>query len=220
MHRADVDVGLAEHRPDPADHPGLVRVAGDQHDPDRLHVEPVRPKARDPRLARGDGPADRDPATARRPVARQRQLGGVGAGVGGLALDHGHAAGLCERRGIHEVHPLGCDVLEEAAQRGRDERRSVVLRQVAGDLQRQRADPTARELGEEAAEDLGERQVRADGLGRLGRDQRGVDRVARAAALEDIEDLGRDLLGDEDLRLRRRGAQVRGQERVRRGKQR
>ena len=54
VHRADVHVGLAEHRPDPPDHARPVRVAGDEHDVGRLHVEPVVAEAGDPRLAAGD----------------------------------------------------------------------------------------------------------------------------------------------------------------------
>ena len=80
--------------------------------------------------------------------------------------------------------------------------------------------PLARELGEEPAEHLGQRQVRRDRPGRLGREQRGVDRVARRPPVEDVEDLVGDLLGDEDLGLGRRGAEVRRQERVRRVEQR
>ena len=107
------------------------------------------------------------------------------------------------------------DGLEQAAQDGGGQRRAVVLGQLAGDLERQRPHAAARELGEEPAEDLGERQVRGDRPGRLGREQRGVDGVARAAPVEDVEDLGRDLLGDEDLGLGRRRAEVRRQQRVR-----
>ena len=88
--------------------------------------------------------------------------------------------------------------------------------QVAGDLERQRPDAGPAELGEEPAEDLGQRQVRRERLGRLGGEQRGVDRVARAPAGEDVEDLVGDLLGDGDLGLRRRRAEVRRQQRVRR----
>ena len=74
----------------------------------------------------------------------------------------------------------------------------------------------ARELGEEPAEDLGERQVRGDRPGRLGRQQRRVDRVPGAAALEHVEDLRRDLLGDQDLGLGGRRPEVRREQRVRR----
>ena len=75
-------------------------------------------------------------------------------------------------------------------------------------------DPAAGELGEELAEHLGQRQVRRDRARRLGGEQRGVDRVAGAPAVEHVEDLGRDLLGHEDLRLRGRRAEVRRQHRV------
>ena len=95
-----------------------------------------------------------------------------------------------------------------------------MLGQLAGDLEGQRAHAAARELGEEPAEDLGQGQVRRDRPGRLRREQRGVDGVAGAPPVEDVEDLGRDLLGDEDLGLLGRGPEVRGQERVRRVEQR
>ena len=68
--------------------------------------------------------------------------------------------------------------------------------ELAGDLERQRPDAGPAELGEEPAERLRERQVRRERLGRLGRQQRGVDRVARAPAGEHVEDLVGDLLGD------------------------
>ena len=87
--------------------------------------------------------------------------------------------------------------------------RRVVLGQLAGDLERQRPDAAARELGEEPPEDLGQRQVRRDRPGRLGREQRRVDRVAGAPAVEDVEDLRGDLLGDQrpgPRRSTRRGA--------------
>ena len=82
------------------------------------------------------------------------------------------------------------------------------------------AHAAARELGEEPAEDLGQRQVRGDRPGRLGREQRRVDRVAGAPPVEDVEDLRGDLLGDEDLGLGGRGAEVRREQRVRRVEQR
>ena len=90
-------------------------------------------------------------------------------------------AGLGQRAGVDEVDPLGRDRLEQAAQDRRGERRGVVLGELAGDLEGQRAHAAARELGEEPAEDLGQRQVRRDGPRRLGGEQRGVDGVARAA---------------------------------------
>ena len=112
------------------------------------------------------------------------------------------------------------ECLEQAAEHRRRQRRRVELGQLAGDLEGQRPDAAARELGEEAPEDLGERQVRRDRPGGLRREQRRVDRIAGAPAVEDVEDLRRDLLGDEDLGLRGRGAEVRRQQRVRRVEQR
>ena len=106
--------------------------------------------------------------------------------------------------------------LEQAAQDRRGQRRPVELGELAGDLEGQGAHAAARELGEEASEDLGERQVRGDRPRRLRGEQRRVDGVPCAPAVEDVEDLRRDLLRDEDLRLRGRGAEVRRQQRVRR----
>ena len=184
----------------------------------RRHVEAVVVEPGDPRLPAGDRAGDdRRPSAG---LARQRQQRGERAGVGGLALDDGDPAGLGQRAGVDEVDPLGGRRLEQAAQDGRGQRRAVVLGQLAGDLERQRADAAARELGEEPAEDLGQRQVRRDRPGGLGRQQRGVDGVPGAPPVEHVEDLGGDLLGDQDLGLGRRRAEVRRQERVRRVEQR
>ena len=213
VHRADVDVGLAEHQPDPPDRARPVHVAGDEHDVGRRHVEPVVVEPGDPRLAAGDRPGhDRRPAAG---LARQREQRREGPGVGRLALDDGDAAGLGQRPGVDEVDPLGDRGLEQPAQDRGGQRRPVELGQLAGDLERQRAHAAARELGEEAAEDLGQRQVRGDRPGGLGREQRRVDRVPGAPAVEDVEDLRGDLLGDEDLGLGRGRAEVRRQQRVR-----
>ena len=71
VHRADVDVGLAEHHADPPDRARPVHVAGDEHVVGRRHVEPVVVEPGDPRLAAGDGPGDdRRPAAG---LARQRE---------------------------------------------------------------------------------------------------------------------------------------------------
>ncbi len=218
VHRADVDVRLAEHRPDPPHHPRSIVVAGDEQHVGRPHVEAIDAEPGDPGLAAGHRPADGDRPASR--VARQRELRRERPGVRGLALHERDAAGLGERPGVDEVDPLGRDRLEQAAQGARDERRAVVLGKLARDLQRQRAHAAARELGEEPAEDLGQRQVGGDGTRGLGRQQGGVDRVARAAPVEDVDDLRGDLLGDEDLRLDRRGPEVRRQQRVRCGEQR
>ena len=96
------------------------------------------------------------------------------------------------------------------------ERRRVERGQLAGDVERDRPDAAARELGEEPAEQLGQRQVRRQGPGRLRREERGVHRVPSRAPGEDLEDLVGDLLGDEDLGLRGRRPEMRGQDRVRR----
>ncbi len=168
-------------------------------------------------------PAATVPATvATRPSAPagQREQRREGAGVGRLALDDGDPAGLGQGAGVDEVDPLGRRRLEQAAQDRRGQRRAVVLGELAGDLERQGLDPAPRELGEEPPEDLGQRQVRGDRPGRLGRQQRCVDRVAGAATGEDVEDLGRDLLGDEDLGLGGRRTEMWRQQRVRRVEQR
>src|SRR6185295_13394262 len=95
--------------------------------------------------------------------------------------------------------------------------RCIVLGELASDLQREGAHATARELGEEPAEDLGERQVRADDAGGLGRQERRIHRVPCAATLEYVEDLSRDLLGDEDLGFGRRCSEMRREQGVRGG---
>ena len=59
VHRADVHVRLAEHLPDPADRPGPVVVARDEHRLGGDHVEPVLVEPDEPGLAGRDGPADR-----------------------------------------------------------------------------------------------------------------------------------------------------------------
>ena len=65
VHRADVDVRLAEHDPDPPDRPWPVHVAGDEHDVGRGHVEPVVVEPGDPGLARGDRAGHHGRAAAR-----------------------------------------------------------------------------------------------------------------------------------------------------------
>ena len=87
--------------------------------------------------------------------------------------------------------------------------------ELAGHLERERPDARPGELGEEPSEHLGERQVRRDGAGRLRGEQRGVDGVACGPAIEHVEDLLGDLLGDRDLGLGGRRPEVRGQDRVR-----
>ena len=207
VHRADVDVGLAEHQPDPTDRARPVHVAGDEHVVGRRHVEPVVVEPGDPRLAAGDRPGhDRRPAAG---LARQRDQRREGPGVGRLALDDGDPARLGQGAGIDEVDPLGDRGLEQPAQDRGGQRRPVVLGELAGDLERQRAHAAARELGEEAAEDLGQRQVRGERPGRLGGEQRRVDRVPGAPAVEHVEDLRRRpprRPGPGPRRSRRRGA--------------
>jgi hypothetical protein len=85
-----------------------------------------------------------------------------------LALHDRDPAGLRERRRVHEVHPLGRRRLEQPAEDRGDERRPIDRGELARDLERQRPDAGPAELGEEPAERLGERQVRREGLGRLG----------------------------------------------------
>ena len=98
-----------------------------------------------------------------------------------------------------------------AAVSGPDSVRGEVARQ----LDRQRPDAGPRELGEEPAERLGERQVRPDRLLRLGDEERRVDGVLRRPAVEDVEHLLGDLLGNGDLRLGGGRAEVRREDRVR-----
>ncbi len=78
------------------------------------------------------------------------------------------------------------------------------------------SDPGPRELGEEPPEVFPEGEVRGDGPGGLRRHERSVDGVASRPPVEDVDDLGGDLLGDPDLGLGRRGAEMRGEEGVRR----
>ena len=141
VHRADVDVGLAEHQPDPTDRARPVHVAGDEHVVGRRHVEPVVVEPGDPRLAAGDRPGhDRRPAAG---LARQREQGGEGPGVGRLALDDGDPARLGQGPGVDQVDPLGDRGLEQPAQDRGGQRRPVELGELAGDLERQRAHAAA-----------------------------------------------------------------------------
>ena len=214
VHRADVHVGLAEHDADPPDRARTVHVPGDEHDLGGGHVEAVVVEAGDPRLATRDraGHGRRHAAS----LGRERQLGGERPGVGRLALDERDPAGLGQGAGVDEVDPLHRAVLEQAAEDRGGERRAVERGEVAGDLEGQGLEAAPREFGEEAPEDLGERQVWRDRPGRLRRQERRVDRVPGAAALEHVEDLRGDLLGHEDLGLGGRRPQVRREQRVRR----
>ena len=210
VHRADVDVGLAEHQPDPAHRPGPVPVAGDEHGVGRRHVEPVVVEPGDPGLAVGDRPAT---TVVRPPVSPDTVSSDENAPASGvLRSTTVIPRALARAPALTRLTRSVVDGLEQAAQHRGGQRRAVVLGQLAGDLEGQRADAAARELGEEPPEDLGQRQVRRDRPGRLRGEQRGVDRVARAPAIEHVEDLGGDLLRDQDLRLGGRRAEVRGQD--------
>ncbi|HEX5827613.1 MAG TPA: hypothetical protein VFY23_08845 [Candidatus Limnocylindrales bacterium] len=131
-----------------------------------------------------------------------------------LALHDLDAARLGEHARVHEVHTLLGGGLEQPAQHRRDERRGVVGRRLARDLERERPRGGAGELRREPAERLGEGEVRRDRLGGLRGEQWRVDGVPGAAAVEHLEDLFRDLLGHGDLRLLGRRTQVRRQEGV------
>ena len=74
----------------------------------------------------------------------------------------------------------------------------------------------AGELGVEAAQRLGEGQVRSDRARSLGRQQRRVDGVARGSSVQHVEDLLGRLLGHQHLGLGGRCAEVRREHRVRR----
>ena len=154
-HRADVDVGLAEHRADPADRPRPVPVVADEHHVGGRQVHRVLLEPHEARLAVGDGPGQGHGLLPR--LGGDRQQRRERAGVGRLALDDGDPPRPGEGRGVDEVDPLEGVVLEEAPQHGRDERGRVERRRLAGDLEGQRAGPAAQELRREPAEGLRER---------------------------------------------------------------
>ena len=208
VHRADVHVGLAEDLADPPDHPRPVTVVGDQHHVGQLDVEPVVVEAGQAQLAAGDGPGDgRGPAAD---LAGDGDLAAYGAGSGVFRSTTVIPRSLARSDRVDEVHPLGRRGLDHAAEDGRGQRRRVEGRPGSPAISSVMVrTPLRANWTKKLAEHLGERQVGRDRPGRLGREERGVHRIARRPAGKDVEDLVGDLLRDErpgPPRSRRRGA--------------
>jgi hypothetical protein len=137
-----------------------------EHDLGRRHVEPVVVEPGQPGLAGGDVPGHGRGLALR--LTGDRELCGERAGVRSLALDDGDPSRPRQCPGIDQVDPLRGLRLEQSPQHGAVSGDAVVLRELARDFERDRADRGAAELGEEPPEDLGERQVGRDCPGRLG----------------------------------------------------
>ena len=197
-----------EDRSDLADHARLVPVADDDEGAleRRFHLDAVEPhQARPFRFEHGAlGP---QLAVARAQL--QRQEAGEVPRARAPRLDDLQTALPGDGAGVDERDRLRQHLSEQADEGGAHQHFVRPVGELPVVPQSHAGDAALRELGQEAAETLGEHEVRAQAAELVGSEGRIVDRVAGDPRPEVLPDAGGRLESDEPLGLGRRPSDVR-----------
>ncbi len=201
---------LAEERSDTSDEAGFVLMLREQQVTLDRDVDPEPIDQGDARLTLHERPGDLGSADAH---GKER---GVADGLGVAPFLDGEPAQACDREGVHEIHALRAERLEQALHDGGAQWFGIQLEQLSGVCDLELRGTLVEELCDQSADALAAAQPRA-ATSLVRRRTRRVHRVAGRAAIEHVEDLPDDVDGDVHLRLGRRAGDVRREDRARGG---